>query len=458
VVTDPLAAELRAALGADHVLSDPGLLAGYETDWTGRFHGRARLVARPGSTTEVAATLRTCAAHGVAVVPQGGNTGLVGGAVPLDAVVLSTTRLADLGPVDEATAEITVGAGATLEAVQARAAVHGLGTGVDLASRGSATVGGMIATDAGGIHAVRHGSMRRQLVGIEAVLAGATIVGSLPGLVRDHAGHDVPSLLPGSEGTLGVITRARLRLIPAWPARVTALVALEDVSAAVEATARLRERLADLDAVELLDAAALRLGAARSGGGDPFAGRAGTDRPGAAFLLVETAGRHATIEDLGAALEGLSGLLDAIVAGDGPARRRLWNVREGVTEAIAALGVPHKLDVALPIDRLARFVAALGPLVARVDPAARLVVFGHLALGNLHVNVVGPAPDDERVDDAVLHLVLEHGGSIAAEHGIGRAKTRWLVLAAPPRELADRAAIRAALDPDGLLNPGVLAP
>ena len=161
-------------------------------------------------------------------------------------------------------------------------------------------------------------------------------------------------------------------------------------------------------------------------------------------------------DDLAATLQSMPGMRDAVIAADGPGRRRLWALREGVTEAISSVGIPHKLDVGLPLGRLAAFVEALEARVAGVDADARVFVFGHLALGNLHINVTGPAPDDERVDEAVLHLVLEHGGSIAAEHGIGRAKARWLTLARSPEELAVQAAIRRALDPAGLLNPGVL--
>ena len=162
------------------------------------------------------------------------------------------------------------------------------------------------------------------------------------------------------------------------------------------------------------------------------------------------------LDDLSAALQSMPGMRDAVVTADGPGRRRLWALREGVTEAISAVGVPHKLDVGLPLGRLAAFVEALEPTVAGVDRDARVFVFGHLALGNLHVNVTGPAPEDERVDDAVLRLVVEHGGSIAAEHGIGRAKARWLGLARSAEELTIQAAIKRALDPGGLLNPGVL--
>jgi FAD/FMN-containing dehydrogenase len=437
---------LRAAIGENAVVTDPGVLAAHEVDWTGRFRGRAVALVRPGSAAEVGAVLRACAAAGVGVVPQGGNTGLVAGAVPHDAVVLSTARLASIGQVDPVAGTVTAGAGVTLEALQRAATEAGQSFPVDLAARGSATVGGMIATDAGGIHALRYGSMRRQVVGIEAVLADGTVVHQGAGGMAP-AGVDLVSLLSGSEGTLAVISGARLRLVPVLPERATALVALDDVAAAVAATAHARARLPDLEAAELVDAASLALAASRAGQPLPF------DGP---VLLLETASTRPMLDDLSTALQSMSGVRDAVLGADGPGRRRLWALREGVTEAISSVGIPHKLDVGLPLGRLAAFVDAIEPTVAGVDGDAHVFVFGHLALGNLHVNVTGPAPEDERVDEAVLRLVVDHGGSIAAEHGIGRAKARWLGLARSPEELAVHAAIKRALDPGGILNPGVL--
>ena len=435
-------AALRQAVGAEFAVSDPAVLAAHEVDWTGRFRGRALALVRPGSAVEVGEALRACAAAGVGVVPQGGNTGLVAGAVPHDAVVLSTARLDALGQPDTRAAELTAGAGATLERVQRAAIDAGRAFAVDLAARGSATVGGMIATDAGGIHRLRYGSMRRQLLGLEAVLADGSVLHELPG-------HDLVELVAGSEGTLAVITEARLRLVPSWSHRATALISVDDIGAAVAAAAHATATSPGLEAVEFVDAASLALAAARGGQAVPFAG------PGPA-LLVELAGDRPMLDILTAALSAMPGLRDAVLADDGPGRRRLWALREGVTEAIAAVGVPHKLDVGLPMARLAGFVETLGPMVEGVHGGARVFVFGHLGLGNLHVNVVGPAPDDERVDDAVLRLVAGLGGEVAAEHGIGRAKARWLSLARSPHELAMHARIKRQLDPAGVLNPGVL--
>jgi FAD/FMN-containing dehydrogenase len=441
-MTEGLVAALHAVVGRDAVVTDPGVMAAHEVDWTGRFRGRAVAVVRPGSAAEVGEVLLACGAAGVGVVPQGGNTSLVAAAVPHDAVVLSTARLDALGQVDVEAAEVTAGAGVTLERVQSAAGEAGLAFGVDLAARGSATVGGMIATDAGGIHGLRYGSMRRQVVALEAVLADGSVVRELPG-------RDLVGLLAGSEGTLAVVTEARLRLVPAWPHRATALVSVDDIADAIAAAEHARDHLSELDAVELIDAASLGLAAARAGQSIPFAGTGPA-------LLVETAGDRPMLDELSAALSTMPGLRDAVAADDGPGRRRLWALREGITESIATVGIPHKLDVGLPLGGLAAFAVALGPTVEAAHPGARVFIFGHLALGNLHVNVVGPAPDDETVDDAVLRLVAAHGGQVAAEHGIGRAKARWLTLARSPEELSLHASIKRTLDPRGVLNPGVL--
>ena len=440
-MSEGLLAALRNAVGAEFVITDLAVLETHEVDWTGRFRGKAVAVVRPGSTAEVGEVLRACGEAGVGVVPQGGNTGLVAGAVPHDSVVLATARLDALGEVDPAVGEVTAGAGVTLERVQWAAADAGLAFGIDLSARGSATIGGMIATDAGGIHALRHGSMRKQVVALEAVLADGTEVRELPG-------YDLVELMAGSEGTLAVVTEARLRLVPPNPERATALVALDDVGAAVAAVTHLRARVPDMNALEFLDEATVALVVARTGQTRPVDGHA--------YLLVEAAAAHPTLDELATALDDVPGARDAVVVDDPPARRRLWALRDGVTEAISARGVPHKLDVGLPLDRVAEFLAALPATIEGIAPGARLFVFGHLAVGNLHVNVVGPARDDERIDDAVLRLVADLGGQVAAEHGIGRAKARWLTLARTQEELAAHAAIKQALDPRALLNPGVL--
>ena len=469
VIDAGLIDELTGIVGAVHVLRDPEMTAGYSIDWTRRFAGATPLVIRPGDTAETAAVMSALAAARVPVVPQGGNTGLVGGSVPLAGeAVLSMRRLNICEPVDELASQVTLGAGVTLAEAHTHVAASGLSVGVDLAARDSATIGGMVATNAGGINVLRYGAMRAQVVGIEAVLADGTVVSHLAGLEKDNTGYDLGSLLAGSEGTLGIITRVRLRLHPTQPERATALLAFETAADAVSAAAALRRGVASLHALEAVFEGAMAL-VSRHLGVAPPVGRLGGDShrsppiedSGGAWLIAEAAARTDPSDELGAAVEELADLVvDAAVALDPAARQRLWAFRENVTEAISAAGIPHKLDVTLPAARLAEFVDGVPDVVRATDPDAQPLLFGHLGDGNVHVNVLGPGgaePADE-VDDAVLRYVAELGGSISAEHGIGTAKLSQLHLNRSEAELAAFSAIKRALDPVGLLNPNVLLP
>jgi FAD/FMN-containing dehydrogenase len=448
---EQLEPRLVAAVGAGHVLTDTALTASYESDWTGRFAGRARAVVRPAGTAQVAAVVDACRDAGVAVCVQGGNTGLVGGSVPVDgAVLLSTARLRDIGDVDVVSGQLTVGAGSTLAAVQAHVRPHGFDVGVDFAARESCTIGGMVATNAGGERVLRYGTTRAQLLGVEAVLPDGSVVSRLTGLPKDNTGYDVVSLLAGSEGTLGVITAVRLRLVPLLPARAVALVAVADTAAAVAVVRTLRDALPSLEAAELFFTDGLALVREKTGMSAPFA----ADHP--AFVLAECAQRSDPTDDLLDVLGGCDGVLDATVASDARGRHTLWSYRESHTEAINAAGVPVKLDVAVPLPALADAVDALPKAIAAVAPQARAILFGHVAEGNLHVNVLGAVGEAEQVSDAVLRLVASYGGSISAEHGVGRAKRAWLHLSRSAEEIALMRSIKHAVDPAGLLNPGVL--
>jgi FAD/FMN-containing dehydrogenase len=443
---------LRGAVGEQHVLTGD-LVAGYDRDWTGRWRGDPLAVVRPGSTGEVAAVVAACAAGGVPLVPQGGNTGLVGAAAPGDGeVVLSTSRLRAVGVPDPATGAIEAGAGATLAAVQDAARAAGLELGVDLASRGTATIGGVLATNAGGARVLRHGTTRAQVLGVEVVLGDGKVVTRMNGLPKDNTGYDLAQLLVGSEGTLGVITRAVLRLAPRPPARAAALLALADVESAVAVTASLRA-VPGLDAVEFFTAAGLELVLATGRARAPFADAAPV------HVLAEAVGPDAEelSEALAVALDDAPGLLDAALATSETDRARLWALRESHTEVLAALE-PVKLDVAVPLAALAGFLDRLDAVVDA--PGVTPVPFGHLAEGNVHVNLPGAAPFDKEgaVTDAVLTLVAELGGSISAEHGIGRAKRRWLHLGRSTADIAAMRAIKSALDPAGVLSPGRLLP
>lgn len=453
-VGDALLEDLAAAVGQRHVLVDADLRAPFETDWTRRWHGRAACVVRPGSTEEVAAVLAACRRHGAAIVPQGGNTGLVGGGVPHDGeVVVSTTRLDELEPVDAGAAQVTVGAGVRLARLHEHAAASGLAYGVDFAARDSATVGGTVATNAGGIRVVRHGSTRQQVVGIEAVLPDGGVVRRLEGLVKENVGYDLAGLLTGSEGTLGIVTRVRLRLVAPPAESVAALLAVDGLPDALRLFARLRDGLDALDAVEYLEDEGLALVEARTSASAPFPSR----HP--AYLLVETSGNPAPVERLAELLEDAGELRDAAVGDDAPSRARLWQLRDAQTEAIASVGVAAKYDVALPLRALPEFRERLEEVLAVVAPDAHAIVFGHLGEGNLHVNVLGAGTADERaLDEAVLGEVLRLEGAISAEHGIGRHKVAFLARARSQVDLAAMRAIKRALDPDGRCNPGVLLP
>jgi FAD/FMN-containing dehydrogenase len=452
--------DLLGRLDPSQTVVDPEIVAGFTTDWTGRFSGPAQAVVRPKSTEEVAEVLSACDAEAVPIVVQGGKTGLVGGSVPPPdpgpgplPVVLSTVGLSEVGPVDEMGYQVTAGAGATLAAVQAAARAVGLEFPVDLAARDSATIGGMVGTNAGGLHVLRYGAMRAQVVGLEAVLADGRVLSRLSGLVKDNTGYDLSQLLVGSEGTLAVVTAARLRLVPRLGERAVALFGLGSMAAALELVAALRHRAEGLVAAEVFFDDGLELVCEHAGLDRPFSAR----RP--VYVLAEVQGRSGTLDQLAGALDGLHVDDDATaVADDEGGAERLWAYRERHTEAVGSLGVPHKLDVTLPFDRLAAFESGVRGVVDGVCPGARTLLWGHVGDGNLHVNIVGPDTDDERADEAVLELVARYGGSISAEHGIGRAKARWIGLSRSPAELSVMRSIKMALDPKGILGPGVLFP
>jgi FAD/FMN-containing dehydrogenase len=434
---------LSAIVGAEHVLTGAAT-AGFTVDWTGRFRGRTPAVIRPRDTEQVAAVLAACTRAGLAVVPQGGNTGLVGGGIPAHGeVVLSLSRLTDLSEVDPDSRQITAGAGVPLQRV---ADAHpDLDLGILIASRDSATVGGAIATNAGGLRVLRYGPMRSQLRGVEAVLSDGTVLSHLSGLVKDNTGYDYPALLAGSEGTLAVITRARLQLVPRPRDPVTAIVGLGSLGEVHGLARRALAAVPGLQSAEFFTQPGLDILVSRAGLRLPLADRA------PAYLLLDAAGPGA-LDDLA----DLIGDRPAAVAQAPADRARLWAYRERHPEAAGFLGVPIKLDVAVPAGQWVRLARTVAGAVAAVDPAATVITYGHVADGNVHVNVVPAAPADGRHEDAVFGLVASLGGSISAEHGIGVLKARWLGLARSSEERLLFARIRSAFDPAGTLNPGIL--
>ena len=457
---DALIAALTAVLGREHVLTDPDVRASYESDWTGRWHGTARAVVRPEHPAHVSDILRICAAHGVAVVPQGGNTGLVGGSIPHHGEVVVSLRRIDDVRVEPHNGWVYAGAGATLASVQRGVAEAGFSFGVDLPSRDSATIGGMIATNAGGIHVLRHGSMRRQVVGLSAVMADGThIYPRMSGLPKDNSGYDMAELLIGSEGTLGVIMGAHLRLVPLAKHRVTALIGLESIHEAVRLLPRLRA-LPSLEAAELMFDRGIHLVCMHTGLPVPF------DPLPPVLLLVECADQRDPFDELADVLRDCAQVAVGVERAD---RWRLWAYRERHTEAISAFGVPLKFDVGVSVSDLPEFVEELDDELGGAWPDAIVIIFGHLADGNVHVNVLPPesregivpemrSPTVEEVEGLVMRQVISYQGAISAEHGIGAAKRKWLVEARHPSELKPQHAIKKALDPQGILNPNVLLP
>lgn len=455
VVTSEIGAErfsaLRAALPAGALVEDRDVVAGYEQDILGRFPGSATAVARPPGATAVADTVAACAAAGQPLVAQGGATGLVGGGVPRDGeLVLSLRGLDWLGEVDTDANQLDVGAGVTLEAAQLAAREAGLELPIDHPARASATIGGMVATNAGGALALRHGTMRRRVAGLEVVLADGSTVRRMAGLLKDNAGYDLPSLLVGSEGTLGVITAVRLQLEPASPFRIAALFGVADLRAGLDLLRALRAA-PGLEAADFFDADCMELVRAHHDLRDPLGSAHGI------YVIAQCAATEDVTEQLAAAVEA-AGDPEVAAASDTGGRQELWSYRESLNEAIRAVGVPHKLDVSLPLAAIPSFDAEVRRRLADRFPDAALYIYGHIGDGNLHVNVVGPDPADDGVDELVLRCTVEHGGTISAEHGIGRAKRRYLSLCRSAADIAAMTALKQALDPAGLLAPGRVLP
>mgnify|MGYP000683732642 FL=1 len=438
---------LQQVVGDAHVLTDD--LAGYGTDWTGRFIGAPSVVVRPANTSEVSHILQLCSKFNIAVVPQGGNTGLVGGTLASEGhVIVSTQRLNSLGPVDAASQQISVGAGVTVEQVHEAAKSHGLRYAVDFGARGSATIGGTIATNAGGINVLRFGSTRHQVVGIEAVLPNGDVIEHMAGLIKDNTGYDIASLLCGSEGTLGIVTAARLRLLPLHTSRTTILLGYGSTEEVVHIVQGIRQQFDSLDAAELFYEDGANLVAEAFNVAIPFVAPV--------YLLLEFSADVDLASDIESHLaqSNFAGL--SAVAQDELGRAKLWRLREEHTAAISMHGVPHKFDVTVAVSDLPKFIEKTRQGISETNADWTVFIFGHAADGNMHVNVLGPSATDELVDEVVLQVVAEFKGSISAEHGIGSAKKKWLSLSRSHNEIAMMKAIKGAIDPQGMMNPNTL--
>ncbi len=464
-----LLSELQSLLGPDHVLQGEDA-APYLLDWRRRYQGAALAVVRPGSTEEVAGVVRACARHGVPLVPQGGNTGLCGGATPDEsgrAVVLSTARLNRVRAIDTDNDTITVEAGCVLQAVQEAAEAAGRLFPLSLAAQGSCTIGGNLATNAGGTQVLRYGNARELALGLEVVTAEGEIWNGLRGLRKDNTGYDLRDLYVGSEGTLGVITAATLKLYPRPVATCTALLTLAGVSEAVELLSRARAGFgASLTGFELMAGDCLQ-GVVKLFPQQrlPFEGESARS-PWFALLELSDSESEVHARDrfeavLSAAIE--QGLVtDAAIAANLAQSHALWHLRESIPLAEAELGKAVKHDVSIPISAIAGFVAKTNALLQAEFPEVRHVIFGHLGDGNLHYNVARAPGQTEaellalqpRIYDVVHASVMAHGGSIRAEHGVGQLKRDELPRYKSAVELALMKRIKQALDPNGLFNPG----
>ena len=462
-----LLAHLRAICGDAHVLTDQDLSA-YERDWRGRAQGKARCVVRPGSTPEVAAVVKACAAAGLPMVPQGGNTGLVMGSTPDDSgreVVLSLQRLNAVRSLDAANATLTVEAGCVLERLQQVADDAGFLFPLSLASEGSCTIGGNLASNAGGTQVLRYGNARDLCLGLEVVTPQGEVWHGLSGLRKDNTGLDLRNLFIGSEGTLGVITAATLKLFPKPAAQRTAWAAVPSVQAAVDLLGLAQQQLgAGLTGFEMMGQVALGLVVKhfpsmsvplwQSAPYCVLLELSDTDNEDHAHQqlerLLETALEHGCV-------------VDAVVAQNIAQSKALWHVRESISMAQAAEGLNIKHDIALPVSAIPAFVAHTDALLAQQLPGVRMVNFGHLGDGNLHYNVQCPLNTDAaeflqaheaQVNHWVYEAVKSFGGSISAEHGIGRLKAETLPHYKDPVALAMMRSIKQALDPQNLMNPG----
>lgn len=456
---DKLIAELKSALGPAGVLEGDAIGPMHQTDWSGAPPVMPRLVVRPASTDEVSTVLRLCHAARQPVVPQGGMTGLVAGAVPGEGeIALSLGRMNRIEAIDKAARTLTVQAGAPLQAAQDYAEEHGLMLPLDLGSRGSCAIGGNISTNAGGNRVIRYGMTRDMVLGLEAVLPDGTVIDAMNAMIKNNAGYDIKHLFIGTEGTLGVVTRAVLRLRAQPASQCTAIAAVRDFDALVTLLGAVdRDLGGTLSAFEAMWADFYRFIT-----GPDVGVRAPLGRDYPLYVLIESLGadperdgeRFETVLDR-AMSDGL--MLDAVVARSKADSKALWAVRDGIAEAVKAMTPFVSYDVSLPLGAMERFVAEANQLLTEKFPGHRSVFFGHVGDGNLHlVTCVGsrePAVT-KAVDDLVYGVTGRLDGSVSAEHGIGRLKLPYLAISRSPAEIALMQTLKHAIDPHNILNPG----
>jgi FAD/FMN-containing dehydrogenase len=469
--SDTFLAEAADRLGPRGLTRDADLIGPWLTDWRGHFTGRACAMASPTSTAELAALVKLCVRHGVTIVPQGGNSGMAGGATPDESgrsLLLSLRRMNAIRDLDVETRKVTCEAGVVLQNLHEAAAAEGLRFPLTLGGKGSATVGGLISTNAGGSQVLRHGSMRALVLGLEAVLADGSLFSALTPLKKDNRGFDLKQLFIGSEGTLGIVTAATLRLVPALAERVVVWAGLPSLKAARSLLLYCEDNAGDrLEGFEVIPQACLEavlrhLPGARA----PLAG----DHAWHALIeiVADQAGAERLREDCETMMAGAFErelLEDAAIAANETQAEAFWLLRESIAPAERERGPAVQHDISVPVERMPEFVEAAVPAIEADWPGTEAVAFGHLGDGNVHFHVIAPpgaervaweTSEGKRISRQVNDLVTQWGGSISAEHGIGQLKRDELARLGDPVSLAIMRQVKQALDPAGLLNPGKL--
>jgi FAD/FMN-containing dehydrogenase len=461
----------QAHLGPRGLTRDADLIEPWLTDWRGRFRGQAMAMASPADAQELAGLTKLCARHGVPIVPQGGNSGMAGGATPDGsgaAVLLSMRRMNTIGAIDPERRQVTCGAGVILQALHDAAAAHDLRFPLTLGGKGSATVGGLVSTNAGGTQVLRHGSMRALVLGLQAVLADGQVFSMLTPLKKDNRGFDLKQLLIGSEGTLGIVTAATLKLVPAVAERVVIWAGVASVQAARTLLLYCEDAAGQaLEGFEILPQRSLaavldHVPTARA----PLAG----SHPWHVLIEVvaDRAGAATLRERCETMLEGAFGealLDDAVIAANEAQAEAFWLIRDSISAAERERGPAVQHDISVPVEAMPDFIDAAVPGLEAVWPGTEAIAFGHLGDGNVHFHVIAPpgsdgpawhASDGKAISAQVHDLVTRWGGSISAEHGIGQLKRDELARLGDPVALQLMRRVKHALDPQGLLNPGKL--
>jgi FAD/FMN-containing dehydrogenase len=456
----PFLLDIAAQFPDDLVTRDPDDLAVYGRDWTRAYSAAPLAVARPRSTEEVARVVALCRRHRQPIVPSGGRTGLAGGAVAQRGeLVLSLDRMTRIYPVDVVGRTVRVEAGAVTQRVHAECAAHGLCWPIDLASKGSSQVGGNLSTNAGGVKVIRYGHARQWALGLVVVTATGEVLELGGAVEKDNTGMDLRQLFIGSEGTLGIITEATLKLTRLPDHLRVALFGLRSIDAGLELFAEARKAGLALTAYELFTERCMARLRAHRGLAPPL------PQPSVCYVLVEAEGQPGGGDALEAWTEqalSADGVESGVLAQSQAQAQSLWRLREGISESLGATGLPHKNDVALPIARLGQFCRELEEVFSARYPGWEICLFGHVGDGNIHINVMKPDGMDRdeffrltgEADHAVFDLVERHGGSISAEHGIGLIKKEYLAYSRSPGEIELMRTLKRAMDPDNILNPG----